>query len=172
MEFLLALLLPISFWIFKWLGIPFWWAGVLLIPFIFLKKNQYWGKWLSWVALFLGAASLIFQSPEFVYFYPVIVNAVLLVVFASSLYSSKSIVERIARLKDTSFTDREIPYARKVTIAWVIFFVLNGGIALVTVFLSDKSYWSIYNGAISYVFMGIMFAGELLIRHRFIKSAR
>ena len=172
MEFLLALLLPISFWVFKWLDIPFWLAGVFLIPLIFLKKNKPWGKCLSVFALLLGLASLVSQSPSFVYFYPVIVNATLLSVFAVSLLSSQTIVEKIARIKDKNFSDKEIPYVRKVTLAWAIFFILNGTIALVTVFIPDKSYWSIYNGAISYALMGVMFLGELLIRHRYIKRVQ
>ena len=138
MEFLLALLLPISFWVFKWLDIPFWLAGVFLIPLIFLKKNKPWGKCLSVFALLLRLASLVSQSPSFVYFYPVIVNATLLSVFAVSLLSSQTIVEKIARIKDKNFSDKEIPYVRKVTLAWAIFFILNGTIALVTVFIPDK----------------------------------
>ena len=51
------------------------------------------------------------------------------------------------------------------------FFTINGCVALITVLIEDKFYWSIYNGAISYVLMGLMFAGELYCRKRYIKSA-
>lgn len=171
MEFLLAILLPISIWVFKLFGIPFWLAGIFLVPLIFLKKNPFLGRSLALVALVLGGASLLLQTPDFVYLYPVMVNAVLLTVFVSSLYSQQTIVEKIARVRDARFSDREIPYARKVTLAWSLFFLINGCIALATVFMEDKFYWSIYNGAISYVLMGMMFAGELYCRKRFIKSA-
>lgn len=171
MEFLLAILLPISIWVFKLLGIPFWLAGIFLVPLIFLKKNPYWGRSLALVALVLGGASLLLQTPDFVYLYPVMVNAVLLTAFVSSLYSQQTVVEKIARLRDPRFSDQEIPYARKVTLAWSLFFLINGCIALATVFMEDKFYWSIYNGAISYVLMGMMFAGELYCRKRFIKGA-
>jgi uncharacterized membrane protein len=171
MEVLLAVLLPISIWVFKFLDIPFWVAGIFLVPLILLKKNPYWGKALSLVALVLGAAALLLRNAEFVYLYPVLVNSVLFTVFVSSLFGSQSIVERIAKLKDKRFTDQQIPYARKVTIAWAIFFLLNGSIALLTVFLEDKTYWSLYNGAISYVLMGLMFAGELYCRKRVIENA-
>ena len=171
MEFLLAILLPISIWVFRFFDIPFWVAGIFLIPLIFLKKNPYWGKSLALIALVLGGASLLFRTPDFVYFYPVMVNAALLAVFASSLNSSQTIVEKIARLRDPKFSDREIPYVRKVTLAWVLFFAINGSIAFLTVLIEDKFYWSIYNGAISYVLMGLMFAGEWYCRKRYIKSA-
>lgn len=171
MEVLLAVLLPISIWVFKFLDIPFWVAGIFLVPLIFLKKNPYWGRALSIVALILGIASLFLRNAEFVYLYPVLVNLVLLTVFASSLFGNQTIIEKIARLKDARFTDQQIPYVRKVTIAWVIFFLLNGCIALLTVFIDDKAYWSLYNGAISYVLMGLMFAGELYCRKRYIENA-
>jgi uncharacterized membrane protein len=171
MEFLLAILLPISIWAFRFFGIPFWVAGIFLIPLIFLKKNPYWGKALALIALVLGCASLLLRTPDFVYLYPVVVNVVLLFVFALSLYRQQTIVEKIARLRDPKFSDLEIPYARKVTLAWVIFFTINGCAAFVTVLIEDKFYWSIYNGAISYVLMGLMFAGEFYCRKRYIKSA-
>jgi uncharacterized membrane protein len=171
MEFLLAILLPISIWVFKFFGVPFWVAGIFLIPLILLKKNPYWGKALALVAFVLGGASLLLRTPNFVYFYPVMVNAVLLSVFVSSLYGPQTIVEKIARLKDPRFSDLDIPYARKVTLAWTLFFAINGCVAFATVLLEDKLYWSIYNGAISYVLMGLMFAGEFYYRKRYIKSA-
>jgi uncharacterized membrane protein len=128
-------------------------------------------KPLALIALVLGGASLLFRTPDFVYFYPVMVNAVLLSVFVSSLYRPQTIVEKIARLKDPRFSDLDIPYARKVTLAWTLFFAINGCVAFATVLLEDKLYWSIYNGAISYVLMGLMFAGEFYYRKRYIKSA-
>lgn len=171
MEFLLAILLPLSIWVFKLFGIPFWLAGIFLIPLIFLKKNPYWGRSLALIALVLGGASLLFRTSDFVYFYPVVVNSVLLAVFVSSLFSQQTIVEKIARVRDARFSDREIPYARKVTLAWSLFFLVNGCIALTTVLMEDKFYWSIYNGAISYMLMGLMFAGELYCRKKLVKSA-
>ncbi len=171
MEVLLAVLLPISIWVFKFLDIPFWVAGIFLVSLVFLKKNPYWGRTLSIVALILGIASLLLRNAEFVYLYPVLDNSVLFTVFASSLFGNQTIVEKIARLKDARFTDQQIPYTRKVTIAWAIFFLLNGCIALLTVFIDDKAYWALYNGAISYVLMGLMFAGELYCRKRCIENA-
>lgn len=171
MEFLLAILLPTSIWVFRYFEIPFWVAGIFLLPLIFLRKNPYWGKSLALIALILGGASLLFRTPDFVYFYPVMVNAVLLAIFISSIFGSQTIVEKIARVKEPTFSDREIPYARKVTLAWSLFFAINGCIAFGTVLVEDKFYWSIYNGAISYVLMGLMFAGEFYCRKRYIKRA-
>ncbi len=171
MEILFAAFLPLSIWVFKFLDIPFWVAGMFLVPLIFFKKNPYWGRALSLVALVLGGASLWLRNAQFVYLYPVLVNAALLTVFVLSLFSPQTVIEKIARLKYAGFTDQQIPYARKVTTAWSIFFLLNGFIALLTVFAENKIYWSLYNGAISYVLIGLMFAGELYFRKRYIKNA-
>jgi acyl-coenzyme A synthetase/AMP-(fatty) acid ligase len=55
-------------------------------------------------------------------------------------------------------------YCQKVTIVWCAFFVFNGSTALFTVFFASDAFWSIYNGGISYILMGILFCGELIVR--------
>jgi acyl-coenzyme A synthetase/AMP-(fatty) acid ligase len=55
-------------------------------------------------------------------------------------------------------------YCGKVTLVWCGFFVLNGATALYTVFWASDAVWSIYNGGISYILMGILFAGEFIVR--------
>ena len=92
MEVLLAVLLPISIWVFKFLDIPFWVAGVFLVPLIFLKKNPYWGKLLSLGSLVLGVASLLLRNAEFVYWYPVLVNLILFAVFLPQIFVPRCFV--------------------------------------------------------------------------------
>ncbi|MDR2631405.1 MAG: AMP-binding protein [Spirochaetaceae bacterium] len=55
-------------------------------------------------------------------------------------------------------------YCRKVTRVWCLFFIINGGIAAFTVFFASDTLWSLYNGGISYIFIGILFGGELMVR--------
>ncbi|MDR2758572.1 MAG: AMP-binding protein [Spirochaetaceae bacterium] len=57
-------------------------------------------------------------------------------------------------------------YCRKVTLVWCLFFIINGGIAAATVFFASDALWSLYNGGISYIFIGILFGGELMVRKR------
>ena len=57
-------------------------------------------------------------------------------------------------------------YTRKVTQAWCAFFILNGLAAAATVWLGDRWLWSLYNGFIAYVLMGILMGTELLIRRK------
>ncbi|MDR0553890.1 MAG: AMP-binding protein [Treponema sp.] len=122
-------------------------------------------------ALFLGLGLLCFitNSALFLKLYPVLVNAVLLGVFASTFVSPPVMIFRLAVLTDKSIrgslAERRIEdYCRKVTLVWCAFFVINGGIAAFTVFSGSDGLWSLYNGGISYMLIGSLFGGELIVR--------
>ena len=57
-------------------------------------------------------------------------------------------------------------YTRKVTQVWCGFFVLNGGLALGTALWASDATWALYNGLIAYGLMGVLFAGEWVVRRR------
>lgn len=161
---LLGLLLPVWFWLSQYMGWPFWLAGLLLLPLVWLRRDTV-PSWLGWVAAALGLCALGIRSDWPVKLYPVLVNLGFLLVFAWSLTSSQTVVERIARLTEPDLPQIAVRYTRKVTIAWCVFFSINGLIALLTVFMSNQA-WALYNGLIAYILMGIMFAAEYLIRCR------
>ena len=99
--------------------------------------------------------------------YPVLVNVALLVAFSASLATPVSAIERMARLSGEEFAPIASAYMRTVTQVWCGFFVLNGAIALGTALWASEAVWSLYTGVISYVLMGLLFAGEYLVRLRF-----
>lgn len=122
----------------------------------------------SWLLLAAAAATgvtLVTGSVIGLKFYPVLVSAVLLLVFGFSLWRPPSMIERFARLQHADLPDQAIPYTRKVTWVWCGFFVLNGTIASATLFASDRI-WALYNGLLSYVLIGLLLAGEYLVRLR------
>lgn len=98
--------------------------------------------------------------------YPVLVNAVMLGLFATSLVSPPTVVERLARLRHPDLPDSARPYLRRVTLAWCLFFVGNGAVALWTALAASDATWALYNGALAYVLIGAMFLGERLVRPR------
>jgi acyl-coenzyme A synthetase/AMP-(fatty) acid ligase len=61
-------------------------------------------------------------------------------------------------------------YCRKVSLVWSGFFIFNGSIAAWTIFFGSDVLWSIYNGGISYILMGTLFAGEYIIRKKVQKN--
>ncbi len=103
--------------------------------------------------------------------YPVLVNALMLVVFASSLWHPPSIIERWQRLKTPDLSAAGVAYTRAVTWVWSLFFVGNGSIALATALWGSDKVWMLYNGSIAYCLMGALFLGEWLVRRR-VRMAR
>ena len=105
-------------------------------------------------------------------FYPVIANAGMLLLFSWTLFFPPSFIERIARLQHPDLPLAGIIYTKKVTQAWCLFFILNGSLAFATTVWGSFELWSLYNGFIAYILMGILFIGEYLIRMRTQKHAR
>jgi len=123
-------------------------------------------------AITLALLSVWRDSPDAILFYPVFMNAAMLLLFGSSLLSPPTVVERIARSRHPGLPVEAVPYLRRVTIAWCIFFVGNGAVALYTALRSTFETWALYNGLIAYVLIGAMFAGEFLTRLRVMKVLR
>lgn len=140
------------------------------------KKALDWRPMLS-SALFLlaGILCFVFNEKVFLKLYSVAISATLLCVFASSLVFKPNIIFRFAcigdkSVKGSSFENQVNEYCRKVTIVWCSFFVLNGSISAFTALhdfgaeeLNDRI-WSVYNGGISYILMGLLFTVEFIVR--------
>jgi uncharacterized membrane protein len=124
----------------------YWWMGGALL----LAATAAWGN--AWLPLKL---------------YPVLVNGVMLGVFGFSLLSPPSLIERIARLTEPDLPSAGVRYTLRVTQVWCVFFAVNGSIALATALWASPKVWSLYNGVIAYVLMGLLFGGEYLVRLRF-----
>ena len=97
-------------------------------------------------------------------FYPAMVNLGFLILFGSSLVFPPSMVERLARIQDPNLSPEGVAYTRKVTWIWSIFFVLNGSIAAATAVWASNEVWTLYNGLIAYLLIGILACGERVVR--------
>ena len=119
------------------------------------------------VVMILVVAYVMFSgNPDWLRFYPVIVNGTFLGVFAWSLVSGMPVIERMARVTEPDLPDHAVPYARKVTVMWCLFFLLNGLVALYTALWASFEVWAWYNGAFAYALMAALFAAEWLVRQR------
>ena len=114
--------------------------------------------------ILLAGASVVGASPKPMLHYPVVVNGAMMLLFAWSLARPPTVVERLARLRDPELPPEGVRYTRGVTIAWVTFFVVNGGAALYTALYASLETWALYNGLIAYILIGVMFGTEFLIR--------
>jgi len=96
--------------------------------------------------------------------YPVLINALLLGVFAHSLLSGMPLIERIARLRQPNLPEEGVRYTRKVTQVWCLFFAANGSTAALLALFASWQAWTLYNGCISYLLMGALFLAEWCVR--------
>lgn len=111
----------------------------------------------------LGTA--IWNDPTGLLLAPTLINAALLATFGASLWAERPIVERFARLQVEDLSPAEVSYCRSVTQIWCAFFVVNGGTALYLALAGDIEAWTLFAGFISYVLIGMLFAGEYVYRH-------
>lgn len=96
--------------------------------------------------------------------YPVLMNVLMFSVFFTSLLRPPSAVERLARIREPELDAYGVAYTKKVTMLWCAFFLMNGSIALWTVFLGTLAQWTLYNGFISYVLIGVLMTMEFIVR--------
>ena len=104
-----------------------------------------------------------FKRIVFIKYYPPIVNFSIFLVFFTSLFQKETIIQKFAKMIDGELPPLALRYTRNLTYLWSIFLFVNFSISLVTVFLSDKI-WMIYNGCLSYVFVGTFFVVEYIVR--------
>jgi len=115
------------------------------------------------------------KGGNFLKLYPLLINLAMLASFSMSLIKPPSCVFRIALLSDSSIRNSaHLPaiesYCCKVTKVWCVFFVFNALFSFGTLLYSPNWFWALYNGFISYIIMGIIFAVEWLVRKRVQKS--
>ncbi|CAI0956509.1 Predicted membrane protein [Serratia ficaria] len=161
-----------------WLGLTRWGEAILapLLAVVFtlrlvalrsrLRQQLWLGKALAWVGILLAFASWGLQQTHWLLYYPVLVNLLLLGLFASSLYSPPTVIERLARLTEPQLDAAGVAYTRRVTQVWCGFFTINGAVALATCLSGDIALWTLYNGGISYLLIGALMGIEWIVRKR------
>ncbi|GAB7530846.1 membrane protein [Pseudomonas sp. 3A(2025)] len=118
------------------------------------------------VALTFCLLLAVLDSPRVLRWYPVLISAFMLCLFGTSLIRGMPIVERMARLSDPDLPEVAIRYTRQVTWVWCGFFLVNGLIAASLTLWAPLHWWALWTGLISYGLMGLLFAGEWIVRRR------
>lgn len=122
-----------------------------------------------WIGLFLLTAlalvGLSLIEPHMaVKSYPVLINFCVGALFGLSLVWPPSMVERFARIAEPDLPPEGQRYTHKVTQVWTLFLFANTAISAITVFYGSDKQWALWNGLISYLLMGTLFAGEYALR--------
>tara|TARA_R110001583_G_scaffold6499_9_gene32912 strand:+ start:6008 stop:6574 length:567 start_codon:yes stop_codon:yes gene_type:complete len=124
-------------------------------------------KYIAWMSGFAGITLTLLaffsKNSSWFTYYPVIVNILMFSLFLASLWQKESMIERFARLQDPELPEHAVFYTRTVTQVWCVFFIINGIISFSTSFMG-MDIWTLYNGLISYLLAGLLFACELAVR--------
>ena len=108
---------------------------------------------------------IIFEDILFLKVYPVIMNFLVALTFILSLKKRRPIIERFALKMGYSMDEQGKRYAKKSTVVWSIFLFCNFAASFVTLFLPLRA-WTLYNGLISYILIGIAFIVEFFSHRR------
>ncbi len=167
----------ISYPFLVWLSLDYFqprWVALALAGLFLLRvlargsilSSSPQGVWLAPAcALFLLAVALVNET-SWLLAYPVFVSLAFFAVFSFSLASPPTVVEHLARLDDPNLPPKGVAYTRKVTQVWSGFFLGNAALSLATIWYGDQWLWSLYNGCVFYVLMGLLMAGEMVVRRR------
>ena len=173
---ILAAILVVAYPFIVYFGLKFWSIGllapVLIVIFCLrfmlikgkLKELTWLVKIITLMVILILCLSWLLQKTQLLLFYPVMMNGLFLLFFACSLFYPPTIIERLARLQEPDLPEEGVIYTKKVTQIWCGFFLFNGSIATWTCLQNNLEIWTLYNGAISYVLMSVLFAGEWLVR--------
>ncbi|WOE31250.1 MULTISPECIES: septation protein IspZ [unclassified Acinetobacter] len=145
------------------------WVSMLLIALGIIKlldkkSSLLWP--LATFAILCGGLNLCLKDQAWLKLYPVLMSLGALVIFAMTLFKPPSMIERFARLVEPDLPVEGVLWTKKVTIVWCIFFLLNAVISGFTVFFTSTYIWTIYNGLLSYLLMGMILMGEFILRKR------
>ena len=153
-----------------------WLGGILLIllavrllPLI----RKY--RWAPVVFLIVGAVFLVVLkwtgNPFILQLYPPFISLGLLSAFGATLIYPPTMIERIATAAGMVVNQRSIAYTRAVTVLWCIFFTINATVSGAIALDGSMRAWTIYNGLLSYIIIGIIFASEYLFRQFYMRRS-
>lgn len=107
----------------------------------------------------------IFNNGRFFLFVPALVNAGLLIGFLRTLPRGPSMIETFARFRRHDLPEGAVPYCRRVTWLWCVFFAINITISLWLALASSLERWTAYNGFVAYILVGILLGAERIYRY-------
>ncbi|SSW69242.1 hypothetical protein [Achromobacter agilis] len=152
-----------------WVALPL--ALLWLARGLTASAAQPGSRLLPAVAVVFCLVLAIWDSEAGLRWYPVLVNGMMLAIFGASLKAGRPVIEQLARLRHPDLPPEGVRYTRNVTRVWCAFFALNGAMAAALAAWAPWSWWVAYNGAISYGLMGLLFAGERILRPAAAKAA-
>jgi uncharacterized membrane protein len=116
--------------------------------------------WMVWPLILANAQALYFAQH-------VGTNALLAWVFGHTLAAgSTPLVVTFARMVHPDLPAEIEAYARKVTVAWTVFFLLTCAISLILFFAAPLAVWSAFAVLLQWPSVAVFFIGEYALRRR------
>lgn len=139
--------------------------SVIFLRQSFLAKNS-WAKIFKAsiaIALILGAYSMQTLTAKIL---PVLIQLMLMYFFGRTLLRDKGppFIESFVRIQFPEFPPAIGRYCRQLTIVWTVFFAMNAITVSVLAIWGAEYWWSIYNGILIYLFMGLLVLIEYIYR--------
>lgn len=131
-----------------------------------LAKIGFYG---SLVLIFFAILSMLLNQNGWLKLYPIIISLMSFIVFFSSLFSDKSMIQRFAEIREKDIDETKQLYMRQLTMIWCVFFVVNASVSAYTMFFLSFKQWTLYNGLVSYMIMGLLVIIELSYRYLVVK---
>ena len=172
---LLAIGVPavgLMIFIFQWLarqpvlatGLPARSAGRFLVAGLLAVLPVTALFWGVWPALLAHAQALYFAQH-------VGTNALLAWVFGHTLAAGATpLVVTFARMAHPVLPAEIEAYARKVTVAWTVFFLVTCAISILLFFAAPLSVWSTFAVLLQWPSVAVFFVGEYLLRRRLFRQ--
>ena len=122
----------------------------------------------DWIMILLPlalATAVILLGAEAGLYYPVAINLGFLLIFYTSLSAPKNFIQRIAeRIEKRPLDSVGVTYTVGVTRLWCLLFFVNAMVAMFLAWRQLLHAWTLYNGVIAYLLIGVLLIGERLVR--------
>ena len=115
------------------------------------------------IALILGAYYMQTFTAKVL---PVLIQLMLMYFFGRTLFKDKgpSFIESFVRLQFPEFPSAIARFCRQLTFIWTVFFAINTMIITVLAIWGAEFWWSLYNGVLIYLLMGLLVMIEYIYR--------
>jgi uncharacterized membrane protein len=152
---------------------------VFAIAYSVVNSRHYRGK--RTIALFIsplilcaiGAVSLRLEDEIVIKLYPALADLAYLTIMITSFIFPPPLAYYFINIFDKTMK-KVIPrqrfelYCFRASIVWCVYFVLDGIVSILTVYIpagraDSNLIWGAYNAGITYIIMGMIFAGEFII---------
>ena len=146
--------------------------GLILCRITVIRNSPLAGQLLpSLIIMAISIAGLSLMEGEIAAkLYPIVVGLGMALAFGRSLWSPSPLIQTFASFTTPSPSVAARAYMRKVTWVWTVFLLINASLSLITLLYGDIVLWTLYNGLLSYILMGLLFAGEWIIRQRVMRN--